>query len=195
MPKPVVIESCPDSKLSVTETEWWRRFEIKGAMGDDRWGWKSIWIWPGSQASIPTCQRVTNFQVGARHWQAKSLRSKESLGLQQGPLYWPGDNGWELTWHTMHTTLLQRLSRQSKHTADQSHQESSLLVIQHGHCMWNLWCTPASPRNGWSHSLSISKGDHSTWQKPLGRWHVRNVLLIYCRVFQGYYINVLQFNW
>lgn len=41
--------------------------------------------------------RVTNFQVGAGHWQAECLGSKEPLGLQRGLLYWLGDNGWELT--------------------------------------------------------------------------------------------------
>lgn len=57
--------------------------------------------------SVPACQRVTNFQAGARHQRAERLGVKQLPGSGRGRVYCLGDNGRDLTWHAAHTTLLQ----------------------------------------------------------------------------------------
>ncbi|CAB1414686.1 unnamed protein product [Pleuronectes platessa] len=89
---PVLIKR-PESKQPITGVEWCKReLKTKGAVGADRWGGASerMNLAGITHTSIPTCQRVTNFQVGAGHWRAKCLGSEEPLGFQRGPLHWLG---------------------------------------------------------------------------------------------------------
>lgn len=94
--------------------------------------------------------------------------------------------GWEIMAGSLHdTTLLQRLCWQWSHASYQSHQESALLLIQHGHCMWNVWCTVQSLSfiSDWKLFIYLREKREqyviNSSQKPLERWHVRNVLFIY----------------
>ena len=121
----------PESKQPITGVERGEReLKTKGAVGADRWGWASTWIWPGSHTHPSPPVRewlISKWEPGTGKPSASGQKSH--LGYSEVLCTGWEDNGRVLTGHS---TLLQRLPQPLSHRSDQSHHGLSQLVTQPG---------------------------------------------------------------